>query len=681
MNAHRTTPCGGYTLVEMMAAIMIMSLVIAGSLAGYLYVVRGERVNSIQGELDINVRQAMNRLWANLRLSSMDKIFFYPEGNGPYEAISLPMARDDDGDGALETNEFGKIIWDQTLIYHVWPVTPNQLRVTTFDPRDNNLTDVQRQQQLNSVVTVGNGSTTFESAGASTIAVFENLFDWAVHSKSATYDGYNDTLTREANVILGSVLLTPGAHDFKFTVKDKTAGSSGYAIGIDSLVCSPCGVAREGEAQLPVSAQVGAAAAVQYMPGGQWSGNNQLLFPAAAIGNYVTLSLPNDRWEESNFGGTGSLRENVEVRFDETLTPKDFVLRVPTGGYWQATVQTRNITNFTGDEALRGYAVRVLVKGTSLPDGGALEGDGPLHCLWFRAGAKKITITDVYIAESLDATNYCWDTTGAAVQLIAPGFINGGYAQATMPAGSSFYIDRKKSYLVSFLVADVPSASGSAFWDDAQNLTNSWLIPGGTVANLTDPTWSDVPSVEIRTSLYTLERLHILAPPQGTFASQIVDTQLTAPQYTEVAWNAIKPAGTDVGLKIRTGDNGDMSDALAWSNITAITSPGAIAPGNRRYVQFQAILNATNSGATAVVPSLKDVTIKWTGEQRVTDVGGTFTKGPGYGIFDLTVDGKPLVKGLTVDLTIFEDVFRFGGGSNRLTSSLTAEVEPRNTGK
>ena len=38
--------------------------------------------------------------------------------------------------------------------------------------------------------------------------MFENLFDWAVHSKSATYDGYNDTLTREANVIL-----RPGAPD------------------------------------------------------------------------------------------------------------------------------------------------------------------------------------------------------------------------------------------------------------------------------------------------------------------------------------------------------------------------------------------------------------------------------------------------------------------------------------
>jgi len=47
----------------------------------------------------------------------------------------------------------------------------------------------------------------------------------------------------------------------------------------------------------------------------------------------------------------------------------------------------------------------------------------------------------------------------------------------------------------------------------------------------------------------------------------------------------------------------------------------------------------------------------------------------------LTVDGRTLVKGLRVDLTIYEDVQGWAKGGKRLTSSLMAEIEPRNTGK
>ena len=82
------------------------------------------------------------------------------------------------------------------------------------------------------------------------------------------------------------------------------------------------------------------------------------------------------------------------------------------------------------------------------------------------------------------------------------------------------------------------------------------------------------------------------------------------------------------------------------------------------------------------MPTLKDVAIRWTGANTVADIGGTVTKGPEYGIFDVYVDDRPLTKGLTVDLTIYEDVIGFGGdGSNRMTSTMSTEIEPRNTGK
>jgi hypothetical protein len=57
------------------------------------------------------------------------------------------------------------------------------------------------------------------------------------------------------------------------------------------------------------------------------------------------------------------------------------------------------------------------------------------------------------------------------------------------------------------------------------------------------------------------------------------------------------------------------------------------------------------------------------------------TKGPNYGICQVTVDDKPLVKGIQIDLTIFKTILGWGPVAKQLTSSMTTEIEPRNTGK
>jgi hypothetical protein len=103
-----------------------------------------------------------------------------------------------------------------------------------------------------------------------------------------------------------------------------------------------------------------------------------------------------------------------------------------------------------------------------------------------------------------------------------------------------------------------------------------------------------------------------------------------------------------------------------------------ISPGSGRYVQFQALMRPDSGGWQT--PKLRDVTITWQGAQQLVDIGGTFTTGPDYGITKVTVDGEELKTGLNVDLEIFQDVRGFRG-TQRLTSGLTAEVVPRNTGR
>ena len=62
------------------------------------------------------------------------------------------------------------------------------------------------------------------------------------------------------------------------------------------------------------------------------------------------------------------------------------------------------------------------------------------------------------------------------------------------------------------------------------------------------------------------------------------------------------------------------------------------------------------------------------------NVGGIFTKGPGYGMFEISVDGDPLRSALIVDLEIYKDVLVMNKETRRVTSSLKADLTPRNSG-
>ena len=681
----------GYTLTEVMLSVVILSAVFFIAITGWLYVIRGERLNNVQNELDIDVRRAMERIKSELRLSSLDCICYYPAGLGPYTAMSFPMARDDDGDGLIELDSNGKVIWDKTMVYHVWSSSPNQLRLTVFDPRDNSLTDAQRQEQLNSVVANGKGDYTYNGANAETIPIFENLFDWEIYTKGASYDAYSPVLDREQNVSFGSIALSSGSHLFRFRTVGKNTSSSGFVVGLDSLVVSACGAAREAEAQT-ISAQSGATAGAEYRSEGSWGGNYQLTFPATATGQYVTLSMANDCWEETNFRDTGAICEDTIVEFDQTISPKDFVVKMPNQtNTWQANWQTLNdVVTSSSNSALQGCAVRIPIRGGMQPDGGAIYYNGPMHCIYFySAYSKPLKIMGAYMHESADDAAYGMDIQGSGIELYS---VDTGRPDVTISAGSytrftnstELTIQKEKSYFITFLVADDPGNSDARVWDDKHSppLINSYILPASESPTLADCTtsWSLRTNVLSDTRLFAIEHIHTLAPSNGVFTSQIFDTHMDTPPYTEMTWDAIKPSGTAVKMKVRTGANADLSDASSWSNIAAMTSGGSINPGDKRYVQFQACLYSGTAGY--YVPTLKDVAIRWTGPNKVVDIGGTITKGPEYGVFDVYVDDKPLTKGLTVDLTIYEDVIGFGGkGSNRLTSTMSAEIEPRNTGK
>jgi hypothetical protein len=67
--------------------------------------------------------------------------------------------------------------------------------------------------------------------------------------------------------------------------------------------------------------------------------------------------------------------------------------------------------------------------------------------------------------------------------------------------------------------------------------------------------------------------------------------------------------------------------------------------------------------------------------ERLTDLIAVIAKGPDKGIFEMTVDGKKMLRTLRLDLTIFKDVYNYSGRTVQMTSSMTTEIQPMNTGK
>jgi putative component of toxin-antitoxin plasmid stabilization module len=101
--------------------------------------------------------------------------------------------------------------------------------------------------------------------------------------------------------------------------------------------------------------------------------------------------------------------------------------------------------------------------------------------------------------------------------------------------------------------------------------------------------------------------------------------------------------------------------------------------GSGRYVQYQVSLRPD---ATAQqTPRLKRVRLGWPGDVKIVGISGIATRGPDYGIYEVSVDNTPLVRSVRIDLTIFKDVMSKSYSKQRITSTMLAEVEPRNTGK
>lgn len=685
----------GFTLVEVMIAAAIMAVAAAMATGGFIYVLRAQEHSLIQTELDSDAQIAMERLKYQLRLSDRNEMLYYPPGTGiTHTAVSFPVPTVNPQTGLIVLDTNGQIAAGNTVIYHAWTAPfSNQLRVTTFSPRNNARSLTELQTQLAQVVLYGNGndSRVLDRANGSTEVVFENLFSWNIGEIGGEYDAYAATTQRETNVKLGTVILGPGDHTFKFTVVTNNASCTGGGckIGIDSMSVSRSGSRREGEAQRVSLASV--APKTNYMANGSWDGNYQLYFPATNIGQSFTLTMANDVWEDTNFRGLGEDCDKTDVYWDTTLNPSNYIVSLKKGGTnWQAAMQTSDSVG-TLISAMSGYGVRVVLRGKDSPSGGWILQDGPRCRLNFRSCAHpgRISSASIALADmSLTSSNSVAIVPGTSVPLtfggatgsVVPGGVGGlwsDYVAVPQEMAST------NSYVVSFIWENV--GDGRVWvWRDAAfpAVAGSYLIPAATAADMALDVWTSN-SVPYQ-YLVGVQAAAVSFPSNGTYTSEIFDTTIAdAPvSYSTMSWIATLHNGT-LQMKVRTGNNDDLSDATTWQT-GAVWSAGAATPldmssQSGRYVQWGAAFTANSNCLES--PKLKSNAVGWTGSSNAVDISGSFTKGPNYGVFQVTVDGQLLRKAVGIDLSLYESAPTTGSGTQTLTSALNVECEPRNTGK
>ena len=677
-----TSGKAGFSLIEALGAVLILGLTLSAAVASFSFMMRSDRRTTAKTEMDMNSRLLVERLRQDLWRTSREMIMVHPEGEGPHNAIGFPVVR---GEPTLTG---GTIEWDATVIYHMTDGVPSQVRRTVFLPRDNTLTQEERRTQLAAVVNNGNGAGTFNSGNARTRDLITNLVDWELTVTPARFDAYAETAGRR-RFSLGTALLNAGHNTITFEAIGKNHKNTGGALylGIDSLTLTASGLPREAE-WMTVQSSSGAVPEIQNMGTGEtWSGNSRLWFPATTDGDSFTLAFENDRWEERNFFETSMRKSELERIFiDSGSTPHTFALEL--GGddvAWKAAEQAGDTTG-TDATSPHNTAIRIFLRGSELIDGGWIGFNGKNVWATFHSGDGPLRIEEAFIAECVapgdpaTAMNYLSETR---TDLLFGGSQRVTFNGTRVSDHANFIIKKDKSYLIGIRVQDPPDALlRMRTWTPpigAEGMPSSFVVHDADSATFNEATWSTRDDVEARQTIYALHSVRAGHSPEGVYTSPIIDTQVDDPDYVSFQWTAQVPDGSLLELKVRAGSNpSELSD---WGDVPVAQS-GQPPFAQGRYTQVRARFEpGIDSDGETYTPQLRDFTLSWNGGQRYADLKGIFSVGPDHGIYEVRVNGAPLVQGVTVDVTVFKDI-GFGSGSDqRVTSSAFTEVVPRNRGR
>jgi hypothetical protein len=700
MKIHRQkTGVCGFTITEILVALTIATLVIGSTTMAFINGLRTWRTEMIKSELNINLEIATERIRQDLRLSSVGigLMAFYPATGTVYTAFSIPLATPGN-DGLLTRDAAGKIIWDKTVVYHVRTGSPDELLRTVYSPRKTNATPSELYGQLLKTVqatnTAGLQAARLTNANGVVEAVaskviFANLVKLYLRPPEVRFDGYAPSYRKAKTVNWGSIVLTNGMHDLKFTVVDKNPLSSGYSVGFDKFALSASDSAREGEMYLrnsyipsgsdgaPSYAYTisGGSVSAQVMSayGASWSGDAQLTFTPPSSNHYINFKVFNDLWCDTHFDdqigliNSNTSRQKIDSFASSSPYIPDICLALQQGIAWSAANCTEgDIPSFAITNSDTIY--NIIWGGSEIYSKIILN--GVWARFYFEAGSNdSLFINDVYIAEMAANTN---PVSGTIKQIYFSGSTSKRIS-ANTGVWSDWLdttINRDKSYLVYFdRKTDSMAQSCARGW-----VSTKWhmsYIDGDQSPNLVG-----------------ISKIEVRYPDQGIYRSGIFDTHIINPAYRKLNWTHVENySAGDIDIRARSGDNPDLSDAGPWISSTYFQNPSdansLAGIGAGRYLQYEALFTTDGSPAGSIghtehliTAYLRDVTIEWTPPTGICDLTVDLGQGPNYGIIGATVDGNQFIKGLEIDM----EIYKTGPfGTNKVSGLM--EVRPLNTAK
>ncbi|MGB2879331.1 MAG: type II secretion system protein [Candidatus Omnitrophota bacterium] len=625
----------GFTLIELMFVALLSLLVIGAIVSSWVLASgtwSGERERT---HLRVDLMKALETIKHDLRLSDLNEVAYYPEGGGPYTAISIPVA-ETDANGFFTLDAEDNIEWDKTVIYHIYTDAggDNTLRRTVFDPRDNTMTDTERYTQLENVVTTGLGTGSYTTD----TGFLQNLDTFEISSHATVIDFYTDSSTpvKSDKVVFGWASFDDGDHVIRFEITGKNDSSSDYDIGVDSIMIEPAGSSRELEYYnsagiLTVS---GGTANRVYDP--IWSNDNYLDFDSSSgVGDYIEFTDHYDLWRESSFENVAlenTVTTGEEVRIAIDIPGEDEEGEI----VWIAPQQVGDPLSDGHDGSLpwgsvgQGVTVRALVASDDI------SSDGDLARVRFRTyQGAPLLIERAYITRK-DATSsndydgyanqspagltieeyhrhqqlffkdtYDYDTDSDTDEITPRAWIpaTSGDSSEMWSLWTAYPLVKELDgsavdYFVTFFVSD-PTAADAKYWQGTSDVAYYLTGDSYSLAQLEQaagmPDWGGNGFTPDGTSMRIYATTSIdSANTSGNVISQIFDTTLSTPDYDSIVCAQYTTATSSVVLKGRSSTSETMSGAPDWDLVGS-----SIINGNNRYVQFLAELSAEPAWETS----------------------------------------------------------------------------------
>ena len=726
----------GFTLLETVFAVAVFGLVISMTMGSWLlFMHKSNRVNT-QAGLDMDVRRVIERFRAEIRGTARETIIFYPANQEPYQAVGFAMAGSGTNGLVEMTADGSNILWRQSVVYHVWNQSPHQMRRTAFSNRNPDASYADRYNQIAAVVTSGRGdSACLAGESAQTVVMFENLHTGKLWHAEAKFDGYAPVANTHEKITFGSLSLGPGSHTVSFKAAGKNAAASGYALRLDRLTASVGGWPLEAELRAVSGSSAGPYSVGQGLAGAAYG----LTAATAAVGDTLSVTVLNDAIEECVFIGEGRnvTFSNTVVRFDTDYQPSGF----PEGVYaakldgqfgpnknWSCAEQTANYRNDYFKPTNCVIRIPVMSDPSRTADGVPVlyglkkEGFGPVFQLYKSTNNGGLDLQNPAFAvidpAELPVYNSDLQPKLEPNALVALEFWQDGVKKADWAACAKLKtLELRPSRLVRIPMGStlmlqfrvtVATYDTDCFtrFDmkrfDAKgvHIPGCWTVPGTGTNLLGVANWTGVSGLARHDFLPTLENVAVNFADGGDYISHVFDTCSAAGAAKSFAWEANLPSGATLAMYARSGntlteDGFGIADAAAWENVAEAASGGGFSGNTGRYVQFRSVFTAQPASQypglgglgsagpyRSATPKLRWARFTWDGEEKYVDVTADLLKSPDCGLFEVKVDGKPLVRGVTMEIEIFKDVLTQGGVKmERLRSAMTAEIEPRNSGK